>query len=151
VSASPVAYDFSVDRPPTRISIKPGKVVSALALIAGLAFAAFGLFVLLPVLTTFSAAVGRGLSGDFGLGTLAVGFVAIWLVISLGIAGFGAYNLTRPGGASVLDIETGPAPPGGGSDDVEARLRRLERLRGDGLVSQEEYERKRDEILRERW
>jgi hypothetical protein len=38
-------------------------------------------------------------------------------------------------------------PPSDGDDRVTRRLRRLEQLREDGLISEEEYERKRDEIL----
>ena len=41
-----------------------------------------------------------------------------------------------------------PAPPSAVGDDPAAqRLRRLEELRGEGLISQDEYERKRNEIL----
>jgi Short C-terminal domain len=144
------AYDSDVDRRPSRVRVKPGKTVWALTLVGGLVFAAFGLFVLLPFLTAFGAAFSQ-FGDDFGLGVFAVGFALVWIAFTLGLSAVSAYNLLRPQSASVLDIDMEHAPGGESNEDFEARLRRLERLRQDGLVSQEEYDRKRAEILGERW
>ena len=46
-------------------------------------------------------------------------------------------------------LELKGLPPSGGDDDVAARLRRLEDLRRDGLVDEDEYRRKRAELLDE--
>jgi Short C-terminal domain len=35
--------------------------------------------------------------------------------------------------------------------DFDGRLRRLAKLKEDGMVTEEEFERKRAEILREKW
>ncbi len=38
-----------------------------------------------------------------------------------------------------------------GHQDIEARLRTLERLKSDGLITGEEYRAKREQILQEKW
>ncbi len=37
------------------------------------------------------------------------------------------------------------------SGDFETRLRKLNTLREDGLITEEEFQKKREEILREKW
>ena len=37
------------------------------------------------------------------------------------------------------------------SGDFETRLRKLNRLKEDGLITEEEFQKKREEILREKW
>jgi hypothetical protein len=62
----------------------------------------------------------------------------------------------NPSGATLYEIETEgsslPQTPGtaSGAGDFDERLRRLQRLRDDGLLTAEEFQRKRDEILGER-
>jgi hypothetical protein len=52
-----------------------------------------------------------------------------------------------------LEIERGTnaVQEDAGQGDFEGRLRKLESLRRDGLISEAEYARKRAEILGERW
>ena len=48
--------------------------------------------------------------------------------------------------ATVLEIEEEDQ-----DGDFDSRLRKLEGLRTDGLIDKEEYQRKRSEILAEKW
>lgn len=107
---------------------------------------------------------GLGLAGGFvviliGFGSKSVGFedpqipilfglaVMIWSGIGLMVGGLptGRYIETES------DDHASPVPPRPVPKDFAERLRDLEGLRRDGLIDEEEYERKRDEILRERW
>jgi hypothetical protein len=38
-----------------------------------------------------------------------------------------------------------------GSEDFESRLRKLESLKKDGLITDEEYQQKQGEIMKEKW
>lgn len=72
--------------------------------------------------------------------------LAIFSVIGLKVGGIptGAYVETT-------DQEDAPSPTRRTREGFAERLRDLEGLRQDGLISEAEYERKREEILRERW
>jgi hypothetical protein len=81
-------------------------------------------------------------------------FGAIWILACLSFIGYGVHILVseRPAAGMVLEVD-GATPearsaPGG---DFVARLRDLEKLREDHLVSAEEYRKKRAGILDERW
>ncbi len=51
-----------------------------------------------------------------------------------------------------LGGEPGGQPPAGNASlTFDERIRRLEKLRSDGLISEEEYRRKRAEVLEEKW
>ncbi|ETK28566.1 SHOCT domain-containing protein [Paenibacillus larvae] len=61
-------------------------------------------------------------------------------------------------GFIIPDSQTAiPMPPAGGfhdervQDSFEIRLRSLEHLRRDGLISEEEYQEKRKQILEDKW
>jgi hypothetical protein len=106
-----------------QVRIKPGKPVSLLGMVVGLIFVALGLAVIIPVF------------GPFGV---------VWTCVAGAIAVFYAYNFLSARGASAYDVDvTG--------EDFDTRLRKLEKLRQDGLISTEEFERKRSELMRERW
>ncbi len=84
----------------------------------------------------------------------ALMFGAIWILVCLSFIGYGIHVLVsdRPAVGMVLEVDgatpsSGPAP----AADFAARLRDLEKLREDHLLSEEEYQRKRAEILDARW
>jgi hypothetical protein len=84
----------------------------------------------------------------------ALVFGAVWIVMCLSFIGYGIHVITsdRPAVGVVLEVEgaipgASPAPAGG----FAARLRDLEKLREDHLVTEEEYARKRAEILNAPW
>ena len=121
-----------------RVKVKPGKAQSKMGFIVGLIFVGIGIFVAIPT---------------FGL------FGIFWTAI----AGFIAYSHYKNGftdeGFPTHEIiidedELSAMREEGGSgdfagDDIEARLKTLASLYDQGLITGEEYEAKRKEILQE--
>jgi len=128
--------------PDTKTSIRPRPTkLSGVGLIV--AGAVFLLFSALP----FSAAEGEARP-------FATIFGAVWILICLIFIIYGIYILTskKPSSGMVFDIEDaagqkGAAPAG----DFELRLRKLEKLKQDRLITEEEYQKKRAEIMKEPW
>lgn len=123
--------------------IKPGKGISALSAVVALGMGIFGLLFLVPM---FGSAGGPA-GGVFAL---------LWVLVTFGMAAFYGYNALSDRGVSLLDVdEPTRSPPSRPSDvlsaDFEDRLRKLDALRRDGLVTDAEYHAKRAEILAERW
>jgi len=92
-----------------------------------------------------------------GLAMLQMGFLVIWVAACLGIVVYGLRVFATPkdpAAASFLQLEEeGSGGPAGGADGAafDVRLRKLEALRKDGLLTEEEYRRKRADILGEKW
>jgi hypothetical protein len=103
-----------------RMGVRPGKAISGLGMVVG------GLFVLL------------------GLGVIAPLFGALGLVWTA-VAGAIAYNFFSDRGVSAYEVNV-DSP--GGVEDLDASLRKLAKLKADGLLSEQEYEQKRAEIVR---
>lgn len=127
-----------------RMGVKPAKPVLVMGLVVAVAMLIFGGFFFSSVLRDGGEARGP-----------ASGFMALWfLVLGVIIVYYAYLLLTRK---SVVDIETeteapaaAPAEAPAGAD-FDARLRKLEGLKKDGLVTDEEYRAKRAEILGEKW
>jgi len=128
---------------------------SRLRSILGLVLAVVGLWFGFAVLNL------TGQAGDLGGGekALRIVFGIVWFTFWVGAMIYNVLNLysqsrmkraaSPPAAAGVAaakpeDGKTGPST-------FEARLRQLESLRKDGLVSEDEYRRKREELLREKW
>jgi hypothetical protein len=107
-----------------RIGVKPGKAASAVGMVLGGLFVLLGIAVIIPHF------------GAFGL---------VWTAVAGAIALYYAYNFISSRGLSTYQIDV-ESPQG--MDDLDAGLRKLARLKADGLLTDEEYERKRAEILR---
>ena len=104
-----------------RMGIRPSKPAAAVGLAAGVVFLLLGVAVVIPVFGTFGV---------------------FWTAIAGIIALFYAYNLFSARGVSAYEVDV---------DAPEDDLRKLARLRQDGLVSEEEYQRKRAELMARRW
>lgn len=84
-------------------------------------------------------------------------FMALWLLATAGIAVFHGYNSFSQRGVAFMEVELdgelgssgGTASSGnsGGNADFESRLRQLVRPRDDGLITEDEFRRKRAEIM----
>jgi hypothetical protein len=84
----------------------------------------------------------------------ALVFGAVWILFCLSFIVYGIHVVVsdRPAVGMVLEVDgaaSGAIPAPGG--DFAARLRALEKLREDHLITEEEYRRKRAEILDARW
>lgn len=109
---------------PYRVGVKPGKAVSAAGMVGGIVFLLLGVFVAIPI---------------FGL------FGVFWTLIAGVITAYHAFNFFSTQGISMYEVDVNAPESVQGLDDD---LRRLAKLKADGLLSEEEYERKRAEILR---
>ncbi|MGE5701328.1 MAG: SHOCT domain-containing protein [Clostridia bacterium] len=112
--------------------VRPSKAQSVLGMIFGGAFILIGVMIVIPTFSWFGV---------------------LWTLGAVAITGFNAYNVFSQKGASFyeIDVETAGSEQSPGGDDFETKLRKIERLRQEGLLTQEEYQRKREEILREKW
>ena len=123
-----------------RVTYRPSKSGSVLGGVVGVIFVLIGLFVVIP---TFS--MGGGFGAIFGV---------FWTILAAVIAGTNFYQAFGKGyiGPEIHIEEEGksehaqdaPAP-----GDAQARLTELRALYDQRLITQEEYEQKRREILEE--
>ena len=123
-----------------RVTYRPSKTGSILGGVVGVIFVLIGLFVVIP---TFS--MGGGFGAIFGV---------FWTILAAVIAGTNFYQAFGKGyiGPEIHIEEEGksehaqdaPAP-----GDAQARLTELRQLYDQRLITQEEYEQKRREILEE--
>lgn len=115
-----------------KIRVRPSAAMSKLGVLTGLGMMAFGVLFIVPMLDGF----GPGLP-----------FLALWLAVTGGLTYYHYRNAFGPDPKGVayaeIDIE--------GGEDFDAKLRKLDALKRDGLVSAAEYERKRSELLAEKW
>jgi hypothetical protein len=105
-----------------------------------------GIFLLFSAVPLFAA--------DGEARPFALVFGAVWILFCLSFIGYGIHILVsdKPAVGMVLEIDgaaPGESPAPGG--DFATRLRDLEKLREDHLLNEEEYRRKRAEILDARW
>ena len=121
-----------------RVKVKPGKAQSKMGFIVGLIFVGIGIFVAIP---TF------GLFGIFW--TAIAGFIA-YSHYKNGFTdeGFPTHEIIIDEDELSAMRETGGSGDFAG-DDIEAKLKTLASLYDQGLITGEEYEAKRKEILEE--
>lgn len=123
------------------IRIKPSKSQSMLGFIAGLIFVFIGVFVAIPS------------SGLFGvLWTL----IAIVITVTHGMNAFGnkgvATEIIEISSEDDLKIDRDLRKKNVEEEyNFDEKLRKLKELRDDGILSNLEYERKKQEILNEKW
>jgi hypothetical protein len=139
--------------------VRPGKSASLLGMIAGIGFVIFGL----------SMMGGSGVPGGMPSMGFPAPFMVLWLVVAGGIAVFHGYNYFSERGASTMEVDlelpvqssgvfsqsaqpaSSESASGAAAGDFAERLRKLEQLRDDRLISEQEYQDKRTQILAERW
>ena len=120
-----------------RIRVKPSKPMSLMGMIVCIIFVLIGLIAVIP---------------NFGI------FGIFWTTIAIGVTGYQAYNFFGEKGISSweIDIDNGYNEEKNittttANSDFESRLRKLNRLKEDGLITEEEFLKKREEIMREKW
>lgn len=125
-----------------RVTYRPSKAQGAFGVTVGVVFVIIGLFMVIPI---------------FGL------FGVLWTLVAVGITAMNAYQAFGKGYAGPQitieeDEEPSRAPSSHASEthdhipstslDVKGRLQQLKELKEAGLLSQEEYDKKRQEILK---
>ena len=81
-------------------------------------------------------------------------FMAFWILVVLVILCLLSYNLAtydRKGAGAVAEVIFDSPETGGRPVDFEEALRKLDRLRGDGLLTEDEFREKRREIMARKW
>lgn len=116
--------------------VRPGRVASVIGIVAASAMLVFG-FVFFMLLDDDASAIGRI-------------FIVLWMLIVIVIIVYYVYNLKsrKASSAALAEIDL-DLPDHGGT--IEERLRSLERLKKDHLITDAEYLQKRKEIMREKW
>ena len=109
-----------------RVTYRPSKSGSAFGGVVGIIFVCIGLFVAIPAF------------GPFGI---------LWTLIAVGIT---AMNFYQAFGKKYVGPEIHIEEDDGGKpEDVQERLETLRALYDQKLITPEEYERKRQEILKD--
>lgn len=126
----------------TRAAAKAGIFTAALFLLFGLVFA----FVSLSDMP----------DSETGLKILVGAFFCLWVVVCVTMIVLYTRLLSKPtdsGVNSLVDLDYAKTSESGetGSGDFDARLRKLEQLKRDALITETEYLSKREQILREKW
>ena len=123
-----------------RVRVKPGKAQSTVSFVVGLAFVLVGLVMVVP---TF---------GPFGL---------LWTGVAVAITVINGLNAFGKKGVPTMEIyseeeDEAPSPAREDHDHIpstalttQERLEQLQTLKEAGLLTDEEYRNKREEILRE--
>lgn len=111
-----------------RVKVKPGKTQSKIGFIAGILFVVLGLVVVIPT---------------FGL------FGVIWTVFAGVIAFTHFKNGFTDEGIATHEIIIDGAENDTDDDDIEQKLRKLDSLYQKGLITRDEYDSKRKELLDE--
>ena len=124
-----------------RIKVKPGKTQSKFSFFVGLAFVLIGVVVVIP---TF---------GPFGiLWTAVAGYIA-FSHYKNGFTSEGVptheIEIDDDQGYGYTNMSDYSAPQYTSENDIEVKLRKLEDLYNKDLITSEEYEKKRQEILDE--
>lgn len=122
-----------------RYSVKPSKPASLLGGIVGIFFIFIGITTVIP----------------YGAGVFGI----VWTLSAVGITVYHFYNFFSKKGAGVyrIDIEDedGAVPKNNTTDnqkvDFDVKLRKLQKLFDDGIITKEEYEKKKKELLESNW
>lgn len=119
-----------------KINVRPTRPALVVGLIVTAAFLLFGVVFLIMMVKERS--------------WIGVGFLAFWNLIILIMMVYVAYMLASR--RTAVDIETENFPPAAAAGpDFDDTLRKLEALKKDGLISDEEYRAKRAEIMNRAW
>jgi len=131
------------------ISVRPSPLASKVGIIVMFAFLIFGIF--------FMATVLDGTHGEEA--SLIMIFFVIWIIACVGGIIYNFKNLSTYSSdkkskipltaAGVIEIASEDDKTE--EKDFDAKLRKLESLRKEMLISEEEYKQKRKEIMREKW
>ena len=120
-----------------RVTYRPSKTGSAFGGIVGIIFILIGLFVIIP-----TSSMAGGFAMIFGI---------LWTAIAAGITVMNFYQAfgKKYVGPEIHIEEEEVRPAASAGPDAKKRLEQLEELKKAGLVTEEEYRKKRAEILGE--
>ncbi|RJR15132.1 MAG: SHOCT domain-containing protein [Nitrospiraceae bacterium] len=128
------------------VKVKPSKTLSAGSVVMLIFMLLFGIgFAVFSIIDVFD-------SDELSLKILVPLFFTVFIGAIVFILVYHVMNLKGSKGLSMIDIDTESGFPTGETErDPIKRLRDLEALKKDGLISSEEYSRKRTEIMEKKW
>lgn len=128
-------------------SIRPARPTSVVSLIALIFMLLFGL--------GFAVLVGNVLHENEAPPIMSFVFLLFmvgWIGIAVYMLVYHIRNIKKPGGLPLFEVETESDSRGvEGETRFAWKLRDLEQLKKENLISQEEYSLKRAEIMGEKW
>lgn len=132
-------------------TIRPSPFMSAAGAIV------FSLFLIFGV-TLVSVGISEN-SSETGMNLLIAMFGLIWVTVCIGgivfhIRNYRSWSQDPPNGSAdttIGVIEYDAAPDRESAADFETILRKLENLKKDNLITEEEYKEKRREIMDKKW
>lgn len=131
----------------SKISLTPSKPVSAASIAALIFFLIFGI--------GFAFLVGNVLSENEAPALMSIVFylfIFIWIGTVFFMLIYYVKNYNSEKGISILDINTEEESGKANRDrSPSERLRELEALKKEGLITDKEYELKRSQILSDKW
>jgi hypothetical protein len=126
------------ENPIQKVNVRPGKTGSLVLVIMGILFFVFG---------TFLTGIGIGEGGELA-GLLWI-FRIIWWVACAFMVVYGLRVLLGKKPPIILSADYESSTHG--ENEIAVRLRKLEALKSEQLISEKEYEEKRAVIMNEKW
>jgi len=124
--------------------VKSGKQPALIGLITGIILLVFGI--------TFLVSIQGDLSHEDSSGSLITLFFICWILVMLLIIFMNARSLSRTNAPSMIDIDTETEDnllqP---ENNIELKLKQLEKLKNENLITETEYQQKRNEIMASKW
>jgi len=122
-------------------SVRPSPLASVLGIIA------------LGAILIFALSSFSDMGGGFMVIFVVVGLAGIiYYIVNLGSFSKSDKEKIPITAEEVIKVETSEGDAGEPSDkDFETRLRKVESLKKDGLITEDEYRQKREEIVKEKW
>jgi len=121
-----------------KYAIKPSRSMSRVSFFIGLLFSFFGIMMIIFALSTPLPTI------------LLLPFGIAWTAIAI----YNTYRAYQNGfteeGDAIYEINYSEGNIGQGYD-FEEKLRKIERLRREGLITEDEYNQKRSEVMKEKW
>jgi hypothetical protein len=141
-----------VDTVSRKIQVTPGgltRSAAGLGAVVAVLFLIFGVIFFWVIMSDTS-------SFEDGLWMVQIAFLVIWVVgcLVIVIVNLRVFVKARiPADASLFEVEDDAGEQQATTSDAafDIRLRKLESLHKEGLITEDEYERKRAEILGEKW
>lgn len=107
-----------------KVRVKPSKPNSVLAAIVGFVFVIIGVTTIIPLMGTFGA---------------------IWTLVAVGITGYHLFNIFSNKGVGMYEVDVEEKQD---VVDFDIQLRKLKKLYDDQIITKEEYEAKKNQILK---
>jgi len=121
--------------------IKYSKPISLLGMVVGIGLLTFGI--------TF---FGSEIFSSKNTPPFVILFFILWIGISISITVFHGANVFSKKGVSIVDMDVKTdGQENRETNDFEEKLRKLNALKKDSLIDEDEFKKKRQEIMQRKW